>query len=85
MPPQMAVSTSHIPDLGDPATFEQGLPCAAFDAIHAKGGFHWQPASLGVRNGGFWFVTNRDAIREMEMDHARFTATRGVALPYTGL
>jgi len=78
-----ATTTHEIPDLGDPATFVQGLPIRAFDAIHAKGGFHWQPATLGVVNGGFWFVANRAAIREMELDAERFTATRGVAQPYT--
>jgi cytochrome P450 len=82
---QSAVAMSEIPDLGDPVTFAAGVPYAAFAAVHAKGGLHWQPAERGVVNGGFWFVARRDAIIEMENDPERFTATRGMAYPTTGL
>jgi cytochrome P450 len=74
-----------VPDLGDPATFEPGVPYAAFAAIHAAGGLYWQPAEVAVKNGGFWFVADREAIVEIESDPERFTATRGMAQPFTNL
>jgi cytochrome P450 len=76
---------TEIPDLGDPSTFTAGVPYEAFDAIHAHGGLYWQPATRGVKNGGFWFVANREAILEIEAKPELFTATRGMAQPMTGL
>jgi cholest-4-en-3-one 26-monooxygenase len=74
-----------IPDLGDPLTFAQQVPLAAFDALHARGPMHWQPADRGVKNGGFWFVLDRQTIVDIENDPEHFTATLGMAQPTTGL
>jgi cytochrome P450 len=82
---QAAPDTLEIPDLGDPATFARAVPHEVFDALRQRGPMYWQPATRGVKNGGFWFVVDRQTMIDIEADSETFTATLGMAQPMTGL
>jgi len=74
-----------IPDLTDPATFVSGVPFDAFAALRDTEGLYWQPADIGVANGGFWAVTRFQDILDIEADPALFSSVPGAAWPTTNL
>jgi len=73
--------THELPDLSDPATFADEVPHAAFAALRAQPGLHWQPTSISTRHGGFWAVTRYADIVTIERDPETFTSTLGAAYP----
>ena len=74
-----------IPDFTDPATFAPGVPFEAFEALRETEGLYWQPASIGVANGGFWVVTRFQDILDIEANPALFSSVPGAAWPTTNL
>jgi cytochrome P450 len=74
-----------IPDLTDPATFAPAVPFEALAAMRESEGLHWQAASVGVANGGFWAVTRFQDILDIEANPALFSSVPGAAWPTTNL
>jgi cytochrome P450 len=73
-----------IPDLSNPSTFVEGVPHDALDQIRERPGLYWQEGA-GLPNGGFWVLTRRADILEVEADPDTFTSTRGANHPGMGL
>jgi cytochrome P450 len=73
-----------IPDLSNPATFTDGVPHEALDRIRERPGLYWQEAA-SLPNGGFWVLTRRADILEVEANPETFTSTRGANYPGMGL
>ncbi|MEE1799495.1 cytochrome P450 [Streptomyces sp. JV176] len=76
-----AVEEAAIPDLSDPASFVEGVPHDAFQALRARPGLYWQPTDVGTVNGGYWAVTRFEDIVALEKDPSTFSSTYGGSYP----
>jgi cholest-4-en-3-one 26-monooxygenase len=82
------MSQVEIPDFSDAATFERGMPHAAFTWLREHEPVYWQPASSrpapGLPNApvqrGFWLITGYHDLQALSRDQARFSSERGTSI-----
>ncbi|MFE9327574.1 hypothetical protein ACIHDR_38575 [Nocardia sp. NPDC052278] len=79
------IAQALVPDLTEPASFQDAVPFGAFDHMRSRPGVYWQDASIGVAKGGFWAITRFQDIIDIEARPDLFGSVPGAAWPGTNL